>query len=294
MNPRPGGIRTGTLAIITPGMLTTVQDLGRPGHGHLGVPPSGAADSAALRLANRLVGNVEHAAGLECTMGGLSFVVDVDRYISVTGAPVTVSVDDCPITEPGRFFVNAGSRITLGQPLYGLRTYVAVAGGIDAPRTFGSASTDTLSGLGGTAVPAEAELPLAVPAGPVPDVPLELALTVVPARAERIRFRWGPRVEGISDHARNAFTRSQWQVSSATNRVGARLIGPRLFPDACDQPSEGMVTGTIQIPESGQPIIFLADHPTTGGYPVIGVVAEDDLGLVAQSRPGTQLLFTAI
>lgn len=258
------------------------------------MPPSGAADRNALTLANRLVGNPDDAPGLESTLGGLVFTVDVDRYLSVTGAPVNVTVDDRPITEPRRFFVNAGGRIRLGQPQYGLRTYVAVAGGIDELRTFGSASTDTLSGVGGTVVRAGTELPLAAPVGPVPDVPLELALTVVPARAERIRFRWGPRIEEISERARMAFTRTRWEVSSHTNRVGARLIGPPLRPDARDQPSEGMVTGTIQIPESGQPIIFLADHPTTGGYPVIGVVTEDDLGVVAQCRPGTHVLFSAI
>lgn len=286
--------RAGALTIVHPGMLTTIQDLGRPGRAHLGVSPSGAADRAALSLANRLVGNSERCPGLECTFGGLVFTLDADRHVSVTGAHVAVFADGQPITEPQQFFATAGTRIALGQPPYGLRTYVAVAGGLDAPRTLGSAATDTLSGLGGSPLRPNTELALATPTEPVPDIPLELAVTRGPTGVERVRFWWGPRIEGIPQEVRSAFIHAAWHVSSDTSRVGARLIGPPLSLGAAHQFSEGMVTGTIQIPASGQPIVFLADHPVTGGYPVIGVVTEDDIGIVAQGRPGTRLLFAPL
>jgi len=286
-------ITRSTLGVRTAGIATTVQDLGRPGYAHLGVSPSGPADARSFTLANRLVGNPEGAAALEITLGGLEFELSTDRYVAVTGAPVPVTVDGVPVAEPTRLYVHAGTVVRLGRPAGGLRTYLAVAGGIATPGVLGSASRDTLSGLGPEPVRDGTVLDLGEP-GAVPDVPLELAFSRIPYGAAAVGIRWGPR-DALFDAAdRRLLSGTDWQVTDRLDRVGVRLSGRPLGIGRVHLPSEGMVRGAIQVPPSGEPIVFLADHPATGGYPVIAVVTEPDLSLVAQATPGTRIRFVPV
>lgn len=292
--PIDGDRSHNALRIIDPGLLSTVQDLGRTGYAHLGVTSSGAADRASLALANRLVGNIEGAAAVENTCGGLTVALTASRHVAVTGAQVAVTVDSVVVAEPSRFYVRAGQRIHLSRPVYGLHTYLAVAGGLDVPHVLGSASRDSLSGLGPAPLQPNQVLRLETSGtATIPDVPLESIPQRVPANQADVAFRWGPRDALFSPADRARFTRTAWIVSPQTDRVGARLIGPPLTIGEVHLPSEGMMRGAIQVPPSGAPIVFLADHPVTGGYPVIGVVVDDDIALIAQAAPGTTVRFTA-
>jgi biotin-dependent carboxylase-like uncharacterized protein len=276
------------IEIVRPGPLTTVQDLGRPGWASLGVSPSGAADLGALRLANRLVGNPESAACLEVTFGGLVARFDVPAIVALTGAPCPVRVGDRQGFLNGPITIRAGVHLVLGTPPRGLRTYVAVRGGIDVAGVFGSRSTDLLSGLGpdpvtpGTRLPvgdAAAGLPT-VDQAPVPGLPDDLALRVLP----------GPRDDWITADAVRRLATATYEVSPRSNRVGVRLEGPPLTRARREElPPEGIVRGAVQVPPDGKPVLFLADHPVTGGYPVIGVVEPADTDLLGQARPGQRV-----
>jgi biotin-dependent carboxylase-like uncharacterized protein len=278
------------LTVVEPGPLTTVQDLGRRGFAHLGVPRSGALDVAAARYANRLVGNVPEAAVLETTLGGVVLTVSASTTLAVTGAPASVTVEGRPrpFAEPVR--VVAGETVAVGPAVTGVRSYLAFAGGVDAPRVLGSRSTDTLSGLGPPRLTAGARLPLGKPEGAPHgvDVPVVLGYP----DAVRVRVVPGPRLDWFTDDALAHLTATSYTVTPHSNRVGLRLDGPSLpRKDSGELPSEGLVLGAIQVPASGKPLVFLNDHPTTGGYPVVGVVAPDDLAACAQLRPGNQVRF---
>ncbi|MEO5875551.1 MAG: biotin-dependent carboxyltransferase family protein [Streptosporangiaceae bacterium] len=273
------------IEVILPGPLTTVQDLGRAGLAHLGVPGSGAADLAGFGLANRLAGNPPGAAALELTLGGAVLRFGTRAWIAVTGAPAPLTIDGRPCGLNAPCFVRAGSVVALGTPVTGLRTYLAVRGGLDVEPVLGSRSTDLLSGLGPAPLAAGDRLPVgragadfgAVDVAPVRPPPDRLVLRVRP----------GPHHDWFTG---DALTTGTFEVTSQSNRVGVRLDGPPLGrARVAELPSEGMVTGAIQVPPGGQPILFLADHPTTGGYPVIAVVAAADLSLAAQLRPGQTL-----
>jgi biotin-dependent carboxylase-like uncharacterized protein len=276
---------TGALEIASAGPLTTIQDLGRPGFGHLGVPRSGALDAPALRLANRLVGNRPSAAGLEVTMSGCAWRATTSMTIAVTGALASVTVEGRNHGYGEPVALRAGAVVTIGPPVAGVRTYVAVAGGIDVAPVLGSRSTDTLSGLGPPRVRDGDVLPVGVAsAEPVTTVDFVPPPITAPLR---LRARWGPRDDWFTSAARERLA-SPYTVSVDSNRIGARLAGPALERvDARRQlPSEGVVAGAVQVTADGQPLVFLADHPTTGGYPVIAVVDAADLARLAQARPG--------
>ncbi|GAA2873787.1 biotin-dependent carboxyltransferase family protein [Actinoplanes cyaneus] len=278
------------LEVVRAGVRTTVQDLGRPGFAHLGVPRSGAADAGALRLANRLVGNPADAAGLEILLGGARLRATRAPTVAVTGAPCAVTVGDRP-ADPGLpLAVPAGALITIGQARAGLRVYAAAAGGIVVPEVLGSRATDTLSGLGPEQVRDGDVLPLGPVLGPPPGV--DLAPYPPPARELRLRVWPGPREDWFTTEAVTTLFTAVYRVSPETDRVGARLTGAPLTRAVDGElPSEGLVLGAIQVPANGQPLIFLADHPTTGGYPVIGVVDPGDVDLLGQARPGTAITF---
>jgi biotin-dependent carboxylase-like uncharacterized protein len=276
---------TGALNIRFAGAHTTIQDLGRPGLAHLGVPRSGALDTPALALANRLVGNAVDAAGLEVTMSGCSFWTTMSVTIAVTGAPAPVTIARRHHGH-GPVAVRAGALVEIGPPTAGVRTYVAVAGGIDVAPVLGSRSTDTLSGLGPPRVRAGDVLPVGSPLG----AQRVAMVDFVPPPGHgpvRLRIRYGPRDDWFTRGARELLE-TPYTVSAHSNRVGARLAGPALARvDAGRQlPSEGIVAGAVQVTADGQPLVFLADHPTTGGYPVIAVVDAADLPRLAQARPG--------
>jgi biotin-dependent carboxylase-like uncharacterized protein len=280
------------VTVLATGPLALVQDLGRPGNAHLGVPPSGALDGPALRLANRLAGNAESAAGLEVLLGGLKLVAGCSCTVAVTGPAVSVTVDGRVRDSHTPLHLAEGNVLELGAPAGGLRVYVGVAGGIDVPAELGSRSTDVLSGIGPAALRDGDVLPLGLPRhppagadqlGPRP-VPTELALPVL----------LGPRDDWFADAAAQ-LSAGTWLVSQDSNRIGVRCGGPALRRaaefDGAELPSEPVVTGAVQVPANGRPLVFLADHPTTGGYPVIGVVPAGALAALAQARPGTTLTF---
>lgn len=278
------------VTVLDPGPLTTVQDLGRRGFAHLGVPRSGALDEAAARYANRLVGNPEDAAVLETTLGGLCLQLDGPTAVAVTGAPAAVAVDrrPRPFAEPVR--VRAGETLLVGPAASGLRSYVAFSGGVAVEPVLGSRSTDTLSGLGPSPLMAGDRLPVGEPLGDphAVDVPVVLRHP----DAVRLRLVPGPRLDWFTEDALDRLTGSSYTVSPHSNRVGVRLEGAPLERHRrAELPSEGLVLGAVQVPASGKPLVFLNDHPTTGGYPVVGVVAPQDLGVCAQLRPGSTVRF---
>ncbi|MEU8083483.1 biotin-dependent carboxyltransferase family protein [Micromonospora sp. NPDC049101] len=280
--------RSAAVEVLRAGALTTVQDLGRPGWAHLGVPRSGALDPAALRLANRLVGNPEHAAGLEITLSGCTLRLTRATTVAVTGAEVPVQVGDRPGDVGRPLSVPAGTVLRIGPARRGVRSWLAVAGGVDVSPVLGSRATDTLSGLGPPALRDGDLLPLGEPCG----APAPVDLTVCPSPPPELHLvlRLGPREDWFTPAAFDRLFGTAYTVSPVSNRVGARLAGaplPRAV--AGELPSEGIVLGAVQVPADGQPLIFLADHPTTGGYPVIGVVT--DVTPLAQARPGTTVRF---
>ena len=278
------------LTVLAAGPLATVQDLGRPGWAAIGVPRSGAADQASHALANRLVGNRPEAATVEVTAGGLQVRAARTLLVAVTGAPASVRVDgrsgplDAPLTLP------AGAVLALGTPAVGLRTYLAVRGGVAVRPVLGSRSTDTLSGLGPAPLRAGDELPVGDLVGDEPFV--DVAPVARPTAEPVLQVLPGPRRDRLADDAWGLLTSARWTVSGDSDRVGLRLTGPALRRAGnTELPSEGLVPGAVQVPPDGAPVLFLADHPVTGGYPVLAVVRTADLGAVAQLRPGDSLRF---
>jgi KipI family sensor histidine kinase inhibitor len=300
ITPTPEHGAAPLIEVIRPGPLATVQDLGRPGLGHLGVPRSGAADTASLRQANQLAGNPPDAAGLEFTLGKAILRFTVDALAAVTGAAAPVTL----VTGPGRpaaaiepataFAVPAGTELRIGTPPSGLRTYLAVRGGIDVPAVLGSRSADLLSRLGPAPLRAGDLLPVGgAAAHATPSRPGPAPHRVPPAgQPTALRVLPGPRDDWFAAGAIDLLCRAGYLVTPASDRTGLRLDGPAL-PRARtgELASEGMVTGALQVPPDGRPILLLADHPVTGGYPVIAVVASADIGLAAQLRPGQRVRF---
>jgi biotin-dependent carboxylase-like uncharacterized protein len=247
-------------------------------------------DAASLRLANRLVGNPEDAAGLEVTLGGCVLWPADAMTLAVTGATCSVSIDGRPREWGLPVDVPAGATVTIGAAKAGLRVYIGLSGGIDVPPVLGSRSTDTLSGIGPSPIRDGAVLPIGPPAGR----PAGVDVTPYPAppTALTVRIWLGPRDHWFTSEAIQTLRTGSYAISTMTDRVAARLVGPALTRAVtAELPSEGVVLGAVQVPADGQPLIFLADHPTTGGYPVIAVVDPDDLDSIAQARPGTPLRF---
>lgn len=278
--------------VVEPGLLATVQDLGRAGAAALGVAGSGALDRAALRTANRLLGNPESVAGLEITMGGFRAVAETDLWIAATGAWGPITIGGRPVDPYTAHAWRAGSELHLDWFAHGARGYLAVRGGVEGPAVLGSRSADLLAGLGPAALAAGDRVDVGDAASePIPVAPPapwgaphddELTLELAP----------GPRPDWFAPEALSALFDAVWTVSNAADRVGARFDGPELTRIRADElPSEGMVPGALQVPPSGRPTILLADGPVTGGYPVIAVVTDASLDQVAQARPGTRIRF---
>jgi biotin-dependent carboxylase-like uncharacterized protein len=280
---------TRALEVLATGPSVLVQDAGRPGLAHLGVPRSGWLDPGAAGLANRLVGNPPDAAVLECLLGGLRLRVGTAMTLAVTGAPCRVTAGGRPVAFGEPVTLAAGAELALGPPTSGLRSYVAVAGGIGVEPVLGSRSTDTLAGIGPERVGVGDVLPVGEPTGePTPlDVSTSRPSTDVPLRV------WaGPRADWFTDGALRTLTTATYTVDADSDRVGLRLDGPVLDRvREGELPSEGIVLGAVQVPAEGRPLVFLRDHPTTGGYPVVAVVDPEDLGRCAQLRPGDAVRF---
>jgi biotin-dependent carboxylase-like uncharacterized protein len=278
------------LTVLATGPLTTVQDRGRSGFAAIGVPRSGAADDAAAGLAGRLVGNDPAAAVLEVTAGGLRLRAERTLLVAVTGAPAPVTVHGRAAPFGAPLTLRPGAELALGAPSRGLRTYLAVRGGIDVPPVLGSRSTDTLSGLGPPPLAVGDRLPVGNLRAEEPIV--DVAPVRAPSSEPVLRVLPGPRRDWLAAEAWTELTTRQWTVTADSNRVGLRLAGP-VLPRARDDelPSEGLVPGALQVPPDGAPVLFLADHPVTGGYPVLAVVLTADLPAAAQVRPGDVLRF---
>jgi biotin-dependent carboxylase-like uncharacterized protein len=281
------------LVVVRAGALTTVQDRGRPGHAHLGVPRSGALDAPAAALANRLVGNAAEAAVLETTLNGCALRPRSTVTVAVVGAPCPVTVDgrSAPWGAPVR--VPGGAVLDVGPARSGVRSYVGVLGGVAVEPVLGSRSTDLLSGLGPPPLADGAVLPLGAPVG----VPARVDAVAQPGPPAELvlRVTLGPRDDWFTREAVRTFVTRAYRVSAASNRIGLRTEGPALERARTGElPSEGMVLGAVQVPPDGRPVLFLADHPTTGGYPVIAVVRTADLAAAAQASPGTAVRFMPV
>ncbi|MFK0041333.1 5-oxoprolinase/urea amidolyase family protein [Paenarthrobacter sp. NPDC090517] len=300
--------------ILNPGAQSLIQDLGRRGYGPLGVSAAGALDRASLRRANRLVGNASSAAAIESVNGGLTVEAVGDQVIAVTGAPTTLTIESpswfdsdsgsdddiqpgakrtARMAEP--FALLDGEILTLGAPESGFRNYVAIRGGVDVPEVLGSRSADTMSGIG----PAPLVIRQVLPVGGAtestavgspelqPEFPGDgvTVLDVIP----------GPRADWFDQEALDSLCGQEWLVTPQSNRVGMRLDGtPLKRTREGELPSEGTMAGALQIPPAGLPVLFLADHPITGGYPVIGVVRDEHLDLAAQVPIGGKIRFRLV
>jgi KipI family sensor histidine kinase inhibitor len=287
------GVATGHgIRIVEPGLLATVQDLGRPGAASVGVAGSGALDRGALRTANRLLGNQEGAAGIEVTMGGLRAVSETDQWVAIAGAWGAVRLGGREVDPYAAHPWPAGAELHVDWFAHGARGYVAVRGGLDARAALGSRSTDLLAGLGPAALRAGDVLGVRDDvAGPIPVAPLG-AWGVPHDEDLELELAPGPRAEWFTAAARETLFEAVWTVSGDADRVGARLEGPELTRARTGElASEGMVPGALQVPPSGRPTVLLADGPVTGGYPVIAVLTDASLDLIAQARPGTRIRF---
>lgn len=279
------------LTVESVGIQALLQDHGRSGLAHLGVGRSGAADRASYDLANRLVGNRPGAPGIEVTLGRLAFTVDAPVSVAVTGAPVAIRSGSRAHAVNASFPVRAGDTVTLGTPTAGLRTYVAVRGGIAGQEVLGSVSWDTMAQLGTPPLRAGDVLQIShaktdwpatdvAPVAAMGSGPLELSLLL------------GPRDDWFTDEALDRLASAEFTVTSDANRVGIRLDGPDLPRRRSGElASEGVVLGALQVPTRGRPTLFMADRPVTGGYPVIGVVSQTGVNQAAQAVPGTRIRF---
>lgn len=279
--------------IDSPGLLSTVQDLGRPGHAHEGVAASGAADPFSARAANRLVGNDDAAPLVEMTLVGGAFRFPEGGRVALTGAPC-----DGPLVPWRAVAIEPGGSIRLGPMREGARAYLAVRGGLAVPRFLGSASTHLLSGLGGLAGRALRRGDR-LPIGPEPVAP---AADRADARSIRslvmrrlLRVTPGAQRDRFTPEAVRALLEEPFHVTGSSDRAGLRLDGPILPPrGGPPMPTEGVLPGAIQVSEGGRPIVLMVEHGTTGGYPKIADVIAADLPALGQLRPGDTVRFTEV
>lgn len=276
-------------------MQPTVQDLGRPGLAAIGVPPGGAADALALRLGNRLLGNPDHAAGLELPLSGGLFTFDADAHVVVLGGLAEITLDGAPAELGAVLRVPAGRPLQVGRVVKGARAYLLVRGGLAVPAVLGSASTLLRAGFGGwqgRALRVGDVLPVGEPAGPVfrDDLPRAWRAMLESVRDRRIlRAMPGPHA---APGVRAPLWTDEFTVTPRSDRAGLRLSGPPVpSPFAGNMPSEAMAPGSVQVPEDGQPILLMPDGPTTGGYPVAACIAEVDLPTLGQLPPLAKIRF---
>lgn len=281
-----------SLKVERPGLFTTLQDQGRPGCRHWGIAPGGAVDSFAAAAANWLVGNSSSAPVLECTQEGPVLRADGPVVVAVTGAKVSPLVNGRPAPLWESFFVAPGDDLSLGRAGWGLRAYVSVAGGFEAERWLGSRSTCLAAhrgGLQGRALRSGDELQI----GPVAQTPATgRSLEVDQAKvygSGPIRVMAGPHMDWLDAPGRAHLLGGEYMVSPHCDRMGCRLEGPHLTLPELELLSFGVTSGCIQVPGSGQPILLLVDHQSTGGYPVPATVIRADLPRAAQLAPGDRV-----
>ena len=279
---------------MKPGLLTSVQDLGRFGHQASGVPVAGPMDAFSHRLANQLVGNDSQAAALEITLIGPELMIEAHTTMAITGAHFDVTCDDRPVAMGASFSVRAGSRLKFGRIHQGARAYLAVAGGVQTPAVLGSRATHLVShmgGLSGRALVAGDRVPIA--AGVAPRPHRKSAGLTLPSKGRALlRVLPGPQDHWFAPDALKTMTSVSFRISPRSNRMGYRLEGPPL-PRVKDGEliSEPLGIGAIQVPAAGEPILLMADRQTAGGYPKIGYVISADLPLAGQLAPGDFIEF---
>jgi biotin-dependent carboxylase-like uncharacterized protein len=280
------------LTVESVGVLALLEDSGRRGLAHLGVGQSGAADRTSFELANRLVGNPPGTPCIEVVLGRMSFSIDAPTLIALTGAPVAVMCGGRAHGMNAAFAAPAGHRITLGAPTAGLRTYVAVRGGLMGQNVLGAMSWDTMARLGTPPLRAGDVLPVGSAAAGWPAIDFAPVAAVDSTETLVLPLQLGPRDDWFCDEALDRLGSAEFTVTSDADRVGIRLAGPELPRRRRGElGSEGVVLGALQVPTSGRPTLFLADRPVTGGYPVIGVVSEAAIPAAAQAVPGTCIRF---
>jgi len=284
--------------ILNPGMLSTVQDLGRFGYMSTGFSPGGAMDGFSLQLANILVGNAPGDGAIEMTALGMTASFDCDCAIALTGADMSPTVNGEPVSMNRTLEIHAGDVLTCGFAQRGMRTYLAVAGGFDLPLVMGSMSTNlkcTLGGFQGRALKKGDE------------IPLRYGLTVheigchsyspeeYMTETLTVRVVLGPQEDMFTGEGINTFLTQTYRVSPQSDRMGVRLTGPKIEnKNGVDIISDGIATGAVQIPSSGTPIIMMADRQTTGGYAKIATVISADLKRIAQAKPDNPIRFEAV
>ncbi len=291
------------LSIVQPGLQALLQDLGRPGQAGQGVSASGAMDRAALRAANRLVGNAADAACIEVAQGGFVLQSRGDTVVAVTGAagPLTLMAPDgrrWAVPRQAPVALGDGDRLQLGEPEAGVRSYIALRGGIDRAPVLGSLAFDTLAQVGPPPLAAGDLLPVRTATGlnAVGDAALTGAPLPRSGECVTLDIQLGPRTDWFTPEAVALLAEQEWTVTPQSNRVGLRIEGAQPLTRAvtAELPSEGTALGAIQVPASGQPVLFLADHPLTGGYPVIGCIAPWHLDLAGQIPVGTRIRFHVV
>ena len=285
------------IRVLDPGALTTVQDLGRPGHLRYGIPPSGPVDRVAFVVANRLAGNADDAAGLECTVLGPRFEAEAACAIAVTGADMPVTINGAEAPGWTTLGLKPGDVVKLGAARAGVRAYLAFSGGIDVAPVLGSRATylrGRLGGLDGRALRKEDRLPLG--AAPLPAPRRARPRVIASGELEpEIRVVLGPQADRFTDEGIRTFLDSAYEMLPQSDRMGARLRGPRIgHVRGHDIISDGIALGTIQVPGDGQPIALLVDRQSTGGYTKVATVCSFDIGRLGQVKPGHRLRFRAI
>ncbi|UOQ97759.1 biotin-dependent carboxyltransferase family protein [Hymenobacter sp. 5317J-9] len=305
-----------SISILRPGLLTTVQDLGRHGYQKDGILVSGATDAVSLRVANLLVGNTEDAAGLEITLLGPRLRFDADHLIALTGAHLSPTLDGQPVGLNRPVWVAAGTELAFGTAVAGSRSYLAVAGGLAVAPVLGSRSTYLRAGFGGLegrALRAGDHLPCAAPSATGRQLMAALAaaaasatwaqarwapgpaLCPVPRASPVVRAVVGPEYGQFSVESQQAFWQQPFTVTPEADRMGYRLQGPTLTRHtAAELLSSAVTFGTVQVPAGGQPILLMADHQTTGGYPRLAQVITADFSVLAQLRPGQTVRFAEV
>lgn len=285
------------IRVLTPGLLTSVQDLGRPGLGALGVPPGGAADAHALRLGNLLLGNDEGAAALEATLAGPELLFEEDAVVALVGAPFAARVDGEAVARWSAVRVRAGSRLDLGRAVSGARGYVCVRGGVDVPAVLGSRATDVATGfggLGGRALRAGDLLATNRAAGATRGRRVDAVAARWTGPRRLLRVTTGPQRDWFDSGSADAFFARAFRVSASSSRAGVRLEGEPLAAPTRSLVTEGSTAGAVQVPPAGLPIVLLVEHPSSGGYPKIAHVISVDLSALAQLRPGDAVRFAPV
>jgi len=284
-----------SVRVIKPGWCTTVQDLGRHGYRHYGVSASGAMDRLAFVSANRLVHNHDRAAALEITLIGPELLFEEATVLAITGADLSPTIDGHAADMWTTLAIHAGSRLTFGRRRTGARSYLAAAGGFQAPLLWGSVSTHLSSGLGGLhgrALLAEDRLHVGLGHGEGPSIGATLAVPQRPTYVDRPTLRVIAGPQHVGTKALSVLTTGTYQVSSQSNRMGYRLEGSLILYDSTQSSiSDGTAMGALQIPPDGCPILLMADCPTTGGYPKLATVISADLSQAAQLQPGDTMTF---